>query len=327
MKPLIHRSPDMSAETLALLYIEPNYAYLSAGLHEFFGGDAHGDIHSRYVSAFRTHRSLPAQWLNFVHMAAGEYLILLFTALQVKDFLFRGQSVSEEKLRAYLNESFLFARDSGTPFIDYGTAESVFQYVNTEKCSASFRAIAEAPSEYITLLCDTVRGNIPAAELAWDSVRAEVHAFADKYWQDEWFLTHSVLPANTNVREVYPMLAVPSSAFILGGVCYCGVYNVNTEETPSRAAQTDFLLQTLKALADPKRLEIAALLAQAPRYNRELAQLTGLTPATVMHHTDILLQCGLVSIASGAENQKKIYFQLEREKIDLLQSALGSLLG
>ncbi len=122
------------------------------------------------------------------------------------------------------------------------------------------------------------------------------------------------------------MLAVPSSAFILGDICYCGVYNVKTDGDATCSAQKDFLLQALKALADPKRLEIAVLLAQAPRYNRELAQLTGLTPATVMHHTDKLLQCGLVSIAAGRENQKKIYFQIERKTVELLKNAIGDLL-
>lgn len=326
MKAILHRSPDMVLETVALLYLEPNYERAVESMRALFGGEMYGSVHSRYVSVFRAHRSLPAGWRDFANMSVGEYLIVLFTALQIQDFLFRAQAVSEETLRVHLNNSFLFARDSGVPFIDYGTAETVFQYADTKNCTAPFRALLTAPSAYFTLLCDTVRENISAAELAWDSVRAEVNTFADKYWRDDWFFPHSVLSADGSVREVYPMLAVPSSAFILGDICYCGVYNVKTDGDTACSAQKDFLLHALKALADPKRLEIAVLLAQAPRYNRELAQLTGLTPATVMHHTDKLLQCGLVSIAAGRENQKKIYFQIERKTVELLKNAIGDLL-
>lgn len=327
MKAVLHRSPDTVLETMALLYLEPNYEQAAEHMYDLFGGETYGSVHSRYVSAFRTHRSLPAGWRDFANMSVGEYLIVLFTALQIQDFLFRAQAVSEETFRVHLNNSFLFARDSGVPFIDYGTAETVFQYADTKNCTAPFRALLSAPSQYFTLLCDTVRVNVSAAELAWDSVRAEVNTFADQYWRVDWFFTHSVLSADGSVREVYPMLAVPSSAFILGDICYCGVYNVKTDGDAPHAAQKDFLLQALKALADPKRLDIAILIAQAPRYNRELAQLTELSPATVMHHTDKLLQCGLISISADPNNQKKIYFKIDSQKIELLQKAIGDLLG
>lgn len=327
MKAILHRSPDMVLETMALLYLEPNYERAAKHMYDLFGGETYGSVHRRYVSVFRVHRSLPAGWRDFACMSVGEYLIVLFTALQIQDFLFRAQAVSEETLRVHLNNSFLFARDSGVPFIDYGTAETVFQYADTKNCTAPFRALLSALSQYFTLLCDTVRVNVSAAELAWDSVRAEVNTFADQYWRDDWFFTHSVLFADGSVREVYPMLAVPLSAVILGDVCYCGFYNVDTDGTLPRTEEKAFLCNALKALADPKRLDIAILIAQAPRYNRELAQLTELSPATVMHHTDKLLQCGLISISADPNNQKKIYFKIDSQKIELLQKAIGDLLG
>lgn len=328
METILHRNPDMLLETLLLLYIEPNEVQIASLLRAFFGGDvcreSWADIHGRYIAAFRAQKKVSAQWQTLVQTAVGEYLILLLTSLQLEDFLFKARTYSDEALLPHINGSFVFARDTGMPFIDFGNAETVTEYTQTQNCSAAFKAIVQEPSKYLVLLCDTVRDNLSAAEMAWDSVRAEVRAFTDLYWNEDYFFSHSVL-TDGNVREVCPMLAVPFSAFILGDVCYCGIYNIDTDDA-RREGQKAFLLDCLKALSDPKRLEIAILLAQAPRYNRELAQLTDLTPATVMHHTDKLLQCGLVSIAAGQENQKKIYFKIESEKIELLKKAIGDLL-
>lgn len=326
MKPILRRNPDMLLETLALLYLEPNLAQGVNPLRSFFDAEVCGDLHSRYVAAFRTRKKVPADWQTFADTSVGEYLILLFTAMQAKDFLFQPQNCSAETLLTYVNDSYQFARDSGVPFIDFGTADTVTAYAASANCSAAFREILRNPFAAFFSLYTAVRENISAAELAWDSVRTEVRAFADQYWRDDYFFTHSVLSADGNIREIYPMLAVPLSAFIFGDVCYCGFYNVDTDGTVPRTEQKDFLLRALKALADPKRLEIAILLAQAPRYNRELAQLTDLTPATVMHHTDKLLQCGLISIEADPNNQKKVYFKMDYEKVEMLQKAIRDLL-
>lgn len=327
MQSILHRNPDMLLETLALLYLEPKLAQDNTPLREFFCAEPYCEVHRRYVAAFRARKKVSADWQTFVQMTAGEYLILMFTVMQVKDFLFQAQNCSADTLLSYLNAGYQFARDTGVPFIDFGTADTVTAYADSSNCSAAFRKILQNPFTAFFSLYTAVRENLSATELAWDSVRAEVRAFADQYWRDDYFFSHSVLSADSNTREIYPMLAIPFSAVILGDVCYCGFYNVDTDDTAPRTEEKEFLLRALKALADPKRLEIAILLAQAPRYNRELAQLTDLTPATVMHHTDKLLQCGLVSIGADPNNQKKIYFRIESQKIEMLQKAIGDLLG
>lgn len=327
MKAILRRNPDMLLETLALLYLEPNLAKDANPLRSYFDSEAYKDLHSRYVAAFHARKKTSADWQPFADTSAGEYLILMFTAMQAKDFLFQAQNFSSDVLLSYLNAAYQFARNTGVPFIDFGSADTVTAYASSPNCSAAFREILQNPFASFLSLYTAVRENLSAAELAWDSVRTEVRAFADRYWRDDYFFSHSVLSADSNLREICPMLAVPLSAVILGDVCYCGFYNVDTDGTLPRTEEKAFLCNALKALADPKRLDIAILIAQAPRYNRELAQLTDLTPATVMHHTDKLLQCGLISIAADPHNQKKIYFKIDSQKIELLQKAIGDLLG
>lgn len=327
MQPILHRNPDMLLETLALLYLEPKLAQDDASLRALFCAETCQGLHSRYVAAFRARKKVFADWQTFVQMTAGEYLLLVFVVLQTEDFLFVPQTDTVGTFAANLNNSFAFGRDTGVPFIDFGGANTVSEYAQTPHCSAAFRALLQDPSAFLAVLRDIVRDNLSAAELAWDSVRTEVRAFADKYWRESYFFAHSVFAADSGLREIYPMLAVPSSAFLSNGVGYCGFYNVDTGGDEHREDEKAFLADCLKALSDPKRLEIAILIAQQPRYNRELAQLTALTPATVMHHTDKLLQCGLISVAADPENQKKMYFKIEREKIEKLKTVLGEIFG
>lgn len=52
----------------------------------------------------------------------------------------------------------------------------------------------------------------------------------------------------------------------------------------------------LEALADPSRLELAALLAKEPRSTQELAGLSGLTAPTVSRHLTVLREAGLATV-------------------------------
>ncbi len=56
------------------------------------------------------------------------------------------------------------------------------------------------------------------------------------------------------------------------------------------------LLRFLHALDDKNRLSILRALMESPRNGRELAELTGLKPATISHHMDELVSATLVSI-------------------------------
>jgi DNA-binding transcriptional ArsR family regulator len=60
------------------------------------------------------------------------------------------------------------------------------------------------------------------------------------------------------------------------------------------APSGDHMVRIFKALADPARLRIAGLLAEESRCGQELAQATGLSPATVTHHLGVLRRAGLL---------------------------------
>ncbi len=81
---------------------------------------------------------------------------------------------------------------------------------------------------------------------------------------------------------------------------------------------------SLKAMADKKRLDILAALREAPRSSGELAAITGLSAATVTHHMQILLNARLVGFE--LRGARSIY-SLNREGAEQLSLDLRSFLG
>ncbi len=80
------------------------------------------------------------------------------------------------------------------------------------------------------------------------------------------------------------------------------------------------LAQLGRGLADPTRISILALLAEAeqPRYGQELAERLGVSPQTISHHLAILKNSGLVR--ERRENSYR-YYTLDTERIHEIREA------
>lgn len=79
------------------------------------------------------------------------------------------------------------------------------------------------------------------------------------------------------------------------------------------------LIDFFKALAEPKRLKIAGILAQRPHAVEELASLLGLSEATVSHHLSLLARAGLVR--ARADGHYSIY-ELQKDRLEYMAERL-----
>lgn len=84
------------------------------------------------------------------------------------------------------------------------------------------------------------------------------------------------------------------------------------------SAETE-LIEFFKALAEPKRLKIAGILAQAPHAVEELASLLQLSEATVSHHLSILGRANLVR--ARADGHYSIY-ELNTDRLESMAERL-----
>lgn len=78
------------------------------------------------------------------------------------------------------------------------------------------------------------------------------------------------------------------------------------------------LVAELKALGDATRIKIIQLLSSRVMYIQELADELNLTSATVSHHINILLHVSLIRITMDKTKAKKIYYEVNKEKMELL---------
>ncbi len=79
------------------------------------------------------------------------------------------------------------------------------------------------------------------------------------------------------------------------------------EETPDAEAQA-----LARALSSPLRLRVLRLCAFEPRTNKELAELLGVNPGTMLHHVRTLVSTGLLAAEeerSGAQGAREIPYR------------------
>nr|WP_243167914.1 metalloregulator ArsR/SmtB family transcription factor [Anaerocolumna cellulosilytica] len=85
------------------------------------------------------------------------------------------------------------------------------------------------------------------------------------------------------------------------------------------------LTADLKAIGDATRLKILHLLSGKELYLQEMADALKLTPATVSHHMNILLQSEMVCITVNIEKAKKVYYSLNPVKLTELGETIKRL--
>lgn len=85
----------------------------------------------------------------------------------------------------------------------------------------------------------------------------------------------------------------------------------------SLSINEDKLINRLKVISDPTRFKILQILKQGSTFANDIAKTIGLTPATVNHHINILLN-ELLIIGDISDNKKTIYYSLQNDKIEEL---------
>lgn len=99
--------------------------------------------------------------------------------------------------------------------------------------------------------------------------------------------------------------------FFILGMYFLKLYDMREKNKVS----DESMVSALKALSDPTRIKIIRLLKEKDMYMKEIADNVNLTPATVSHHMDILMQSEIVSITVGDESARRVYYQLNTNRL------------
>lgn len=111
-----------------------------------------------------------------------------------------------------------------------------------------------------------------------------------------------------------------------GKYFFIGIYSGDLLREKNKNEFNDVQLTVdLKAVGDATRLKILHLLSSQELYLQEIADHLKLTPATVSHHINILLQSQMVCITVNVEKAKKVYYGLNPVKLTELGEAIKGL--
>lgn len=105
-------------------------------------------------------------------------------------------------------------------------------------------------------------------------------------------------------------------------VSYGVLFSELDELQDQRRARDEITERQLRALADASRLAVVRQLAQGEKYVQELADSLGLSPATLSHHLNALLQAFLVGVRVEG---RRSYYHLNRKELDTLAQDLRCL--
>jgi DNA-binding transcriptional ArsR family regulator len=83
--------------------------------------------------------------------------------------------------------------------------------------------------------------------------------------------------------------------------------------------QLDKMVTFHKAVGDPTRLRIIALLRQGPLHGQAIAGKLGLKPPTITHHLKKLRDTGMVY---SRRDKNTIYFHLDERKLEFMTTAI-----
>ena len=98
------------------------------------------------------------------------------------------------------------------------------------------------------------------------------------------------------------------------------------EELTFNEQVIDRLASVLKALSDPNRLRILAVLAQRDSCNCQLNSQLGLAPNLLSHHLRVLEQAGLVRNQRSEEDARWIFYTVDQKGMNRWQRWIDQLL-
>lgn len=149
--------------------------------------------------------------------------------------------------------------------------------------------------QQLTDAAAAVKENIPAYEIARSKVEKKLTMLLEQFENGQYTLPGKFLPDG----EIVPTLAFPMSVFINPSTCFYGLMSNEIIMGGNSEFTQKELLVGAKALSDKSKIEILIGLKQKPKYNYEIAEQVGLTPATVSHHMGTLLAAGFVDLGKA----------------------------
>lgn len=91
----------------------------------------------------------------------------------------------------------------------------------------------------------------------------------------------------------------------------------------SAKSNIETLLEWLKVIGEPRRLQILELIIQGLQCNCDLSEALQVGPTLISHHMKVLTQSGLVNVERDASDARWVYYSINLQALDDLKRAFG----
>jgi ArsR family transcriptional regulator, arsenate/arsenite/antimonite-responsive transcriptional repressor len=91
----------------------------------------------------------------------------------------------------------------------------------------------------------------------------------------------------------------------------------------SSKSNVETLLEWLKVIGEPKRLQILELIIQGLQCNCDLSEALQVGPTLISHHMKVLTQSGLVNVDRDASDARWVYYSINLQALDELKRVFG----
>ncbi|MGM0432291.1 MAG: ArsR/SmtB family transcription factor [Spirochaetota bacterium] len=133
---------------------------------------------------------------------------------------------------------------------------------------------------------------------------------------------YETVSAYGNTYHFYPGLFIADGLSILMPGDIHLIFGIKYAAERLNKEIGEYTDELLKALGDPKRLNILRQLRKRPQFSKELADQLHLSAATVSYHMDILFRAELIKIERP--EGRRFYYALNPKGIEKLMAALRS---
>lgn len=182
----------------------------------------------------------------------------------------------------------------------------------------------EQPVQWLSILLDLVKANIPAFEQALSDMEKPLETFMTAYkkYEDQQF--REIADACAPGAVVYPSLAAGSSQVICYTQAYQGIFvQYLIKKGTSLDEKKERLIARMKALSDKSKLDILCHLKRSSKYNLELAESMNLSPSTMSHHMNVLFACEFVGVE---KKDGRVYYVLKEDAVREFVDSIGEFL-
>jgi len=276
----------------------------------------------QYYHAFEKHR-IDSPGVTLMHdMDEALFPICTSVFQQNPDWFYDIDKISDDYVQAAVRGA--LAAEYGENSGDLITALDAIDL--TDRAKWQLIMLYQRAGQQLRLIASAVTENLPAFEKAYAKIENELGALLQHFDQclaqpQKTGLLR--LPEQMNPNTVViPTMALPVSIVILEDACFYGLLNYKLSAGGSELTR-DELLMGAKALSEKSKVEILLCLKENSRYNLEIAELVGLTPATVSHHMNSLLASGFVELE---KKDGKVYYRLAADGVKRYLAGIKHLL-